>query len=75
MGQPFFKSVEIIGAILLIDLIGHRVYRIDAVKADTALKARTSLLAQDSEKFHLLDQITDILVYVGETAYRSACQM
>ncbi len=66
--QPFFKSLQVIGFVLLIDLKGHGIDGIDPVQAHTALKAGSGFLSQNAQQLDLFDQIFHILMDMGKAA-------
>ena len=72
IGQPLLESFKIVGSVLLVNLIGHRVGGIDPVVAHAPLKAGSGLLPQHTKELDLLEQVLDVLMDMGETADRPA---
>ena len=65
-GQELLEVLVIVGAVLLVDLIGGGEHGVEGVHAHAALEAGSGLLAQQALHLHLVDQVLGGLVQVGE---------
>lgn len=59
----------VIGAVFLIDIIRRHIRGIESVPAYAALKTTSRLVRDGPQELHLLYQVFDCLVNVGESAY------
>ena len=65
-GQELLEVLVIVGAVLLVDLIGGGEHGVEGIHAHAALEAGSSLLAQQALHLDLVHQILGGLVQVGE---------
>ena len=65
-GQELLEVLVVVGAVLLVDLIGGGEHGVEGVHAHAALEAGSGLLAQQTLHLHLVDQILGGLMQVGE---------
>ena len=66
VGQELLEVLVIVGAVLLVDLIGGGEDGVEGVHAHAALEAGSSLLAQQTLHLHLVHQVLGGLMQVGE---------
>ena len=65
-GQELLEVLMIVGAILLVNLVGGREDSVEGVHTDAALEAGSGLLAQQTLHLHLVHQVLSGLMQVGE---------
>ena len=66
VGQELLEVLVIVGAVLLVDLIGGGEDGVKGVHAHAALEAGSGLLAQQALHFHLVHQVLGGLMQMGE---------
>ena len=66
IGQELLEVLVIVGAVLLVDLVGAGEHSVEGVHAHAALEAAGGLLAQQPLHLHLVHQVLGGLVQVGE---------
>ena len=66
VGQELLEVLVIVGAVLLVDLIGGGEDGVKGVHAHAALEAGSGLLAQQTLHLHLVHQVLGGLMQVGE---------
>ena len=65
-GQELLEVLVIVGAVLLVDLIGGGEHGVEGIHAHAALEAGSGLLAQQALHLDLVHQVLGGLVQVGE---------
>ena len=65
-GEKLLEVLVVVGAVLLVDLIGAGVHGVEGVHAHTALEAAGGLLAQQALHLHFVDEVLGGLVQVGK---------
>ena len=65
-GQELLEVLMIVGAVLLVNLVGAGEHGVEGIHAHAALEAGSGLLAKQTLHLHLVHQVLGGLVQVGE---------
>ena len=73
--DELFKSLVVVRAVFLVDLISDDISGVQRVHAGASLDAASRLLIERAQHLHLRYKIVHALMYVVEAVNRPACEM